>query len=132
MAAAGGGPSDGDSRRGAPSTRALGQDAERRAAEFLASRGLVLLESNFTCKGGEIDLVCDDHGTLVFVEVRSRKHALHGAPEETITPAKRRRIVLAARHYLLRRCATEPACRFDVVVIEGDEVRYLPDAFDAG
>jgi putative endonuclease len=114
------------------STRAVGLDAEQQAARYLTDRGLVLLESNYTCKGGELDLVCDDHGTLVFVEVRSRKDARYGAPEETISAAKRRRIVRAARHYLVSRCVEEPACRFDVVVIEGDQVRYLPDAFDAG
>jgi putative endonuclease len=110
-------------------SRAAGAEAERRAAEYLAERGFRILDRNFTCKGGELDLVCDDGGTLVFVEVRARKDGDHGAPEETIGATKRRRLVLAARHYLAK-LGAEPACRFDVVAIEGETVRHLRDAFD--
>ena len=111
-------------------SRAAGLDAERRAAAYLERLGFRLLETNYTCKGGELDLVCDDAGTLVFVEVRARTSADHGTPEETIGATKRRRIVLAARHYLLK-LDREPPCRFDVVAIEGETLRHLRDAFDA-
>jgi putative endonuclease len=111
-------------------SRAAGAEAERRAEAFLVSRGFRILDRNFTCKGGELDLVCDDAGTLVFVEVRARKSADHGAPEETIGATKRRRLVLAARHYLAR-MDREPPCRFDVIAIEGETLRHLRDAFDA-
>ena len=111
-------------------SRAVGEAYERLAAEYLIARGFQLLEKNFTCKGGELDLVCDDAGTLVCVEVRARKSADHGAPEETIGATKRRRLILAARNYLMR-LEREPPCRFDVVAIEGATLRHWRDAFDA-
>jgi putative endonuclease len=126
MAAPRGTPSP--SARGG-SSRAIGAEAERRAAEFLRRRGFVVLAANYTCKGGELDLVCDDGGTVVFVEVRARRGAEFGAPEETISALKRRRVVLAARHWLARNGGEARACRFDVVAIEGDAIRHLPDAF---
>jgi putative endonuclease len=110
-------------------SREAGYSAEQLAAEFLTQRGFHVIERNFTVKGGEIDLVCDDAGTLVFVEVRARRADDFGAPEETISPAKRRRLILAARLYLLQRGIEDRACRFDVIAIEGEDVRYLPDAF---
>ncbi len=112
-------------------SRALGALAEQRAAEFLRRRGFKVLDQNFTCKGGELDLVCDDAGTVVFVEVRARKDARFGTPEETITPLKQRRVVLAARHWLARHGGEDRLCRFDVIAIEGDAIRHLPNAFDA-
>src|SRR5437667_8288049 len=99
-------------------SRALGAEAERAAAAWLARRGITVVESNYTCRGGELDLVCDDRGTLVFVEVRARADARHGTPAETVGAIKRQRLVLAARHYLQRRRIEERACRFDVVCIE--------------
>ena len=112
-------------------SRAAGASAEQLAADFLVERGFQILERNFTVKGGEIDLVCDDAGTLVFVEVRARKDGDFGAPEETIGSTKQRRIVLAARHYLVMRQIEERACRFDVIAIEGDHITHIPDAFSA-
>jgi putative endonuclease len=112
-------------------SREAGYSAEQLAADFLSQRGFRVLERNFTVKGGEIDLVCDDAGTLVFVEVRARRGDDFGAPEETISKTKRRRIVLAARHYLVLRQIEERACRFDVIAIEGDQITHIADAFSA-
>lgn len=82
-------------------------------------------------RGGEIDLIMRERdGTLVFVEVRRRRDARHGGAAASVTPAKQARIVLAARHYLMR-WATPPACRFDVVAIDGDQVEWLKGAFTA-
>jgi putative endonuclease len=112
-------------------SRAAGADAERRAAEFLSRRKFKILESNYCCRGGEIDLVCDDRGTLVFVEVRARRGRRYGTPEETIGAIKRARIILAAQHYLVARGVENRACRFDVVAIEGEEITYYKNAFEA-
>jgi putative endonuclease len=112
-------------------SRALGAAAERLAADYLLRRGLTLLERNYTCKGGELDLVCDDRGTLVFVEVRARRGDRFGAPAETVSVLKRRRIVHAAQHYLVRRGIADRACRFDVVTIEGEAITHIENAFDA-
>jgi putative endonuclease len=73
----------------------------------------------------------DRDGTLVFVEVRSRRDARHGGAAATVGPAKQRSLVYAARCYLLR-LATPPPCRFDLVTVDGDQVEWLPAAFDAG
>ena len=110
-------------------SRASGLSSENLAAEWLAERGFHILERNFTVKGGEIDLVCDDAGTLVFVEVRARKSNDFGSPVETISATKRRRLILAAKLYLLQRNIVERACRFDVVAIEDGHVTHYPDAF---
>jgi putative endonuclease len=103
----------------------------------LLRHGLKLVERNYRVaagprsRGAEVDLVMRDRdGTLVFVEVRQRAHRTHGGAAESISPAKRQRIVFAAQHYL-QRLATPPPCRFDVVAIDGDHVDWLPAAFDA-
>lgn len=84
-----------------------------------------------SARGGEIDLVMQDRdGTLVFVEVRQRRSSGHGGAAASVTVAKQRRLVLAAQCYLMR-FAAPPACRFDVLAIEGDTVTWLQAAFDA-
>ena len=115
------------------STRQAGAAAEDRALQHLQAAGLRLLERNYRTPGrggGEIDLVMQaTDGTVVFVEVRQRAGAHHGGAAGSIGAAKQRRIVLAARHYLLRWRAPPP-CRFDVVAIEGEALHWLPAAFE--
>jgi putative endonuclease len=124
----------GDDRATPITTRLRGQAAEDRALAHLQGAGLRLVARNYRTPGrggGEIDLIMQDpDGTLVFVEVRARADAAHGGAALSVTATKRRRIVLAARHYLLRQNAPPP-CRFDVVAIEGDALHWLPAAFDA-
>src|SRR5262245_12910474 len=114
------------------STRSVGEQYESLAADYLSARGFRIIERNFTCKGGELDLVCDDAGTLVFVEVRARADGDYGSPEETIRHEKKHRIVHAARVYLQARGIVEEAtpCRFDVIAVEGEEIRYFMNAFE--
>jgi putative endonuclease len=81
--------------------------------------------------GGEIDLVMRDRGTLVFVEVRQRASAAWGGAGGSVGSSKQRRIVFAARHYLLG-LRQLPPCRFDVVSMEGGAIEWLQAAFDAG
>lgn len=104
------------------------------ALAYLQGQGLRLLERNYRTPGrggGEIDLVClAPDGTLVFVEVRRRTSAAFGGAAASIGAGKRRRIVQAAQHWLLR-YRSPPACRFDVVLVQGDQVQWLPGAFDA-
>ena len=110
-------------------TATRGREAETRAAAYLQQRGLRLVERNFRVRGGEIDLIMRDGASLVFVEVRQRSSTGFGGAAASITAGKRRRIVLAARHYLLGRPPC--ACRFDCVLIEGDRLEWLRDAFAA-
>jgi putative endonuclease len=118
-------------------TKSSGDEAETRALAHLQRHGLVLVARNYRVaagprrRGGEVDLILRDRdGTLVFVEVRRRASASHGGAAASIGAAKRRSLVLAAQHYL-QRFATPPACRFDVVAIDGGDLEWLQAAFDA-
>ncbi|HEX8885112.1 MAG TPA: YraN family protein, partial [Noviherbaspirillum sp.] len=100
--------------------RQLAGDAgEEAALAHLQRHGLVLIERNFHCRGGELDLIMRDGATLVFVEVRRRASGGHGGAAGSIGWTKQRRIVFAARHFLLR-LGAPPPCRFDVVTVEQD------------
>jgi putative endonuclease len=119
-----------------PTTKARGDAAEDAALQHLQRQGLKLVQRNFKTPGrggGEIDLIMrEGDGTLVFVEVRQRASQRQGGAGASITPLKQRRIVFAARHFLLR-LGSEPPCRFDVVLIDGTsgQVDWLRAAFDA-
>ncbi len=119
-------------------TKNQGDAAEALALHWLQARGLALVQRNYRvahgprARGGEIDLILRDRdGTLVFVEVRARTSRSQGGAAASVTSTKQRRIVLAARHYLMR-LPVPPPCRFDVLAIDGDEVQWLRGAFDAG
>ncbi|MDR7379775.1 putative endonuclease [Rhodoferax ferrireducens] len=118
-----------------PTTKQAGDAAEDRALAHLQAQGLRLLERNYRTPGrggGEIDLVMrEPDGTVVFVEVRQRASAAFGGAAASISAAKQKRIVFAARSYLLR-LHTPPPCRFDVVLIEYAGIEWLRAAFDAG
>ena len=120
---------------GQPSTKARGDAGEDEALAFLQARGLRLLQRNYRTPGrggGEIDLIMQSpDGTVVFVEVRKRSRSDFGGAAATIGAVKQRRIVFAARHYLMRQVVTPP-CRFDVVLLEPQGLQWLPAAFDAG
>ena len=111
-----------------------GRAAEARAATYLQAQGLTILTRNYRVAGGEIDLIARHGAELVFVEVRSRRSAAFGSAAETVTAAKRRRILLAAQHYLtgLPQRALPP-CRCDVISITGavDDapLHWLQNAF---
>jgi putative endonuclease len=108
----------------------LGQAAEDEALAYLQHHGLTLLERNFRCKGGEIDLVMQECRALVFVEVRKRADRRHGGAAASVTAAKQRRLIIAAQVYL-QRFTAPPACRFDVIAIDGDALTWLKNAIDA-
>lgn len=116
------------------STKQSGDAAEDAALEYLQNQGLRLLVRNYRTPGrggGEIDLVMRaPDGTLVFVEVRKRTKSSHGGAAASVGLVKQRRIVLAARHYLMR-LATLPPCRFDVVSVGPGAMEWLQAAFDA-
>lgn len=95
-----------------------GVDAEALAGRFLEARGLTIVARNFRVRRGEIDLIARDGDTLVFVEVRLRRSARFGGAAESITPAKRARLVAAAQVYLLGQRG-DPPCRFDAVLLDG-------------
>ena len=113
-------------------TTTRGREAETLAARMLERHGLRIVARNFRIRGGEIDLICRDGKTLVFVEVRLRSHRDFGGAGASITSTKQRRIILAARHYLVGK--PECDCRFDCVLLDQlDEKRleWIRDAFSA-
>lgn len=122
------------SRPASRTTKQVGDAAEERASGFLQAKGLQFVARNYRTPGrggGEIDLIMRDlDGTLVFVEVRKRSRTDHGGAAASVGHVKQRRIIFAARHYLLQ-LRTVPPCRFDVVVMDGDAVEWLRAAFDA-
>ncbi len=115
-------------------TKQAGDAAEALALQHLQRAGLVLLERNYRTPGrggGEIDLIMRaPDGTCVFVEVRQRQSASHGGAAGSVSALKQRRIVFAARHYLMR-LTRLPPCRFDVVAVQSGVVEWLQGAFDA-
>jgi len=123
------------------STKRLGDVAEDQALAHLQAHGLRLVQRNFRTPGrggGEIDLIMrEPDATLVFVEVRQRASSAQGGAGASVTAHKQRRIVWAARHFLLN-LGSEPACRFDVVLIQGSaspaqappSIEWIRAAFD--
>lgn len=108
-----------------------GSEAERQAEEFLLQHKLVLLQRNYRCRFGEIDLIMRDGRTVVFVEVRMRASQFFGGAAASITLAKQRKLTCAARHYLASLRA-QPPCRFDAVLLSGDgqsKVEWIRNAF---
>jgi putative endonuclease len=100
----------------------------------LERRGYAIIARRFRTRFGEIDIVSDDHGTIVFVEVRARKSTYRGSAAESVTVSKQRRIAAMALDYLARTDKLEARCRFDVVAIDGIgtadvELRVIQDAF---
>jgi len=112
----------------------IGRDAEERAAQFLTAAGLTLLQRNYRCRMGELDIVARSGNTLVVAEVRLRTRSDFGGAAASVTPAKCRRIVRATRHLLVRspQLARMPV-RFDVLIVYPDNkpTEWLRGAFDA-
>lgn len=115
--------------------KAIGDRAEHLACKYLEKRGLKLLQRNFNCRGGEIDLVMQHGDSLVFVEVRYRRHTAFGRAAETISPSKQGRVIRCAQYYIGRYRCWNTAARFDVVSIEGEpgrtQVEWIRNAFGA-
>ena len=111
-------------------SRVAGFAAEDDAAHYLEERGLRVIARNYRTRLGEIDLIARDGEWLVFVEVRMRSTGGHGGALESITERKQRRIIVAAKQYLMR-FPRVPPCRFDVVVLQGAGPRWLRGAFEA-
>ena len=113
----------------------LGIRGENVAVDELERRGYAILARRYRTECGEIDIVADDEGTLVFVEVKAREDAEFGTAAEAVTPWKQRRLVRMARDYLMRERIVERPCRFDVVAImfgtPAPSIEVFQNAFDA-
>lgn len=111
--------------------REVGSRYEENAARFLKQQGYVILEKNFRCRLGEIDLIGRAEGYLCFIEVKYRSHGGHGFPSEAVDDRKRRRIVRTALTYMtFNKLPTDTPCRFDIVDILDDRYSLIKNAFD--
>jgi putative endonuclease len=110
--------------------RQIGADYERRAAEYLKAQGYAIVERNFRCRTGEIDIIAREGEYLCFVEVKYRSGSGCGSPFEAVDYRKQRKILAVARYYMMcHALPTDTACRMDVVAIEGDEITLIRNAF---
>jgi putative endonuclease len=107
----------------------VGATGEDRAADHLVRSGMRIVERNYRCKVGELDIIARDGTTLVFVEVRSRRSAEFGSALDAVTHHKRRKVTRVALAYLAARKPRFACARFDVVAITGDEVVHIKDAW---
>ena len=112
----------------------FGKKSERLAAEYLRRKGYRIIETNYRSPMGEIDIIAKEKGTLVFVEVKARRSSRFGSPKGAVTPAKQRKISMAALDYLKRFGQDDTRARFDVVAIdikaEKTDIEVVKNAFD--
>lgn len=109
-----------------------GDDAETLAANYLEAQGLSLLQRNYHCRFGEIDLVMKQDNTIVFVEVRMRSHAAFGGAAASITSSKQQKLIRTAEHFLQQH--GNAACRFDAILmntLDSSQIEWVRDAFSA-
>lgn len=113
--------------------RRHGNIGEQIAVDYLVKKQYRILQRNYRFEHGEIDIIADDHGVLVFVEVKARRSKQYGDPEDAVTPSKRKQIRKTADGYLFENNIDDRECRFDVIAIEYDggnsTIRHLEDAF---
>jgi putative endonuclease len=110
----------------------VGATGEDRAASLLVRSGLRIIERNYRCKVGELDIVALDGDTLVFVEVRSRQSTEYGSALEAVGWNKRRKVSRVAQQYIGSRRPRFQTARFDVIAITGDQIEHVRDAWRLG
>ena len=111
-------------------TRKNGDIYEQRAMSLLEAKGYVILDRQYRCAFGEVDIVARDGNCIVFAEVKHRKSKSSGDPLEAVTYKKMRRISMTARHYMMKHGISEDvSIRFDVIGYTGDEAVHIKNAF---
>jgi putative endonuclease len=110
--------------------QSLGNWGEEQAAQYLEARGLLVVDRHYRQKWGEIDLICRDGATWVFIEVKTRTKKSLPSALDAITFHKRQRIIRAAMSYMKWKRLEECALRFDVVLIEAGRFEWIPNAFE--
>jgi putative endonuclease len=113
----------------------FGRDSETSAEQFLRRKGYAILARNLRTTIGELDLVADDHGVLVFVEVKARTTGAFGGALLAVGRRKQAKLIRLAGQYLARRHLSDRLCRFDVVLVQGDaessfQIEHIEHAFD--
>ena len=112
------------------STRQIGAEKEQLAAAYLQKQGYEIIDCNFTCKQGELDLIARKDEYIVFVEVKYRKNNRFGKAEEAVTAKKQLRMQKTAQYYLYKsNFPQNTPCRFDVVAINQEQIELIENAF---
>jgi putative endonuclease len=116
------------------STREKGRGAETLACQHLQQCGYAILERNYHCRYGEIDIIAQDGKEIVFVEVKSRRSDHYGAPEDAVGITKQKKVSAVALYYLMEKQLEGRPARFDVVTVMNavaqPQIRIIRDAFD--
>ena len=107
----------------------LGKVGEKKAVDFLKTKGYKILETNYKTHVGEIDIIAEDQGYTVFIEVKTRSGDEFGAPSEAVDRKKQEKYFKVATEYLMKKGKIDTPCRFDVVGIENGEINLIIDAF---
>ena len=107
----------------------LGRAGELKAVEYLKQKGYTILDTNYKTHVGEIDIIAEDSGTIVFVEVKTRSGDAYGLPCEAVDLKKQEKYFLLASQYLQKKGLTDKPCRFDVVEIENGQINHIENAF---
>ena len=114
--------------------KTLGAKGEEIATSFLKQRKYRIIETNFRCRCGEVDIIARDGKTIVFVEVKTRRTASYGLPQLAVTPFKQRQISKAALTYLAKNRLMDENARFDVISVllltTAPQVDHIKNAFD--
>lgn len=104
-------------------TRQFGVDGESLATEFLKKKGYRILERNYRTRRGEMDIIAENDGALVFVEVKARRGDQFGGPHGAVGWRKQQQLIRVASHYMARHRIQNRDCRFDLVLISEDPLR---------
>lgn len=105
----------------------FGRSGEEKAAKYLQKKGYAILERNYRCRFGEIDIIAADKNTLVFVEVKARSGSKYGMGYESVRPDKQAKLTKTAQHYMAEK--GESLARFDVISIDDGEITHIENAF---
>lgn len=112
-------------------TRFLGNIGEEKAAMYLKKQHYKIVETNYNCRFGEIDIIARKDDVLAFVEVKSRADNAFGSPAEAVTPRKQQKIIITAKNYIAEHAVTDMCLRFDVIEVLDKKVNHIIDAFRA-
>ncbi|HCW92777.1 MAG TPA: YraN family protein [Flexistipes sinusarabici] len=112
-------------------TQKRGKEGEKKAEQFLREKGYQIIARNYRTPVGEIDIIAEKNGELVFIEVKKRSSSKFGIGAEAVTAQKQNKIIRSAQLYMKRFCEGETNCRFDVISIDAKNIRHIENAFTA-
>lgn len=107
----------------------MGRAGEKRAVKFLKNKGFKILKTNYQTRLGEIDIIAEDKGAIVFIEVKTRTSEDYGLPREAVDRRKQEKYYKTATFYLQREKKMDAPCRFDVVEVENEKINHIFNAF---